>query len=96
MFIPAYRVVTDDIVNLVDKRGYTSIPAAIAYYDAIRLEKANSPKALLIYKAEYCYTIEEALLLQGSNIFPREELAEQSAQIEIYHTTPKIHRGFLT
>jgi len=96
MFIPAYRVVTDDTVNLVDKRGYTNLEKGKAYYDGERLKQANSPKALLIYKAEYCYTIEEALLLQGSNIFPREELAQQMARIEIYQDTPKIHTGFLT
>jgi hypothetical protein len=96
MFIPAYRVVTDDTVNLVDKRGYTNIPKAIEYWDRERAKKVKSPKLLLIFKAEYCYTIEEALLLQGSNLFPREELAEQLAHIEIYQDTPKVHTGFLT
>jgi hypothetical protein len=57
---------------------------------------AADPKALLIYKAEYCYTIEEALIQQGDNMFPREELAEQMAQIDIYKSTPVPHRGSLT
>jgi hypothetical protein len=89
MFIPAYRIVTDSQYNLVDKRGYTKIEDAIKYYDKKRAEKAANPKNLLIYKAEYCYTIEEAVLLQGSNMFPREELAEQMAQIDIYHSVPQ-------
>ena len=95
MFIPAYRVVTDDTVDLVDKRGWCNREKATAYYDAIRKIKAADPKLFLLYKAEFCFTIEEALLLQGSNIFPREELAEQSAQIEIYKSTPVPHCGHL-
>ena len=43
---------------------------------------------MLIYKAEYCFTIEEALIQQGDNMFPREELAEQMARIEIYKDVP--------
>ena len=95
MFIPAHRIVTDNKVKLVDKRGYTSREDGMNYYNAERAKKAANPKNLLIYKAEYCFTIEEAVLLQGSNIFPREELAEQLAQIDIYHSTPKIQIGSL-
>ena len=54
------------------------------------------PKDLLEFKSEYCFTIEEALIQHADNLFPREELAEQLAQIEIYKSTPTIHRGFLT
>lgn len=95
MFIPAFKIVSDDTVNLIDNRGHCNREKATAYYEQQRLAKAKDPNALLIYKAEYCFTIEEALLLQGSNIFPREELAEQSAQIEIYKSTPKVHSGSL-
>lgn len=91
MFIPAYRMV----VSLLDKRGWCDPDEARDYYDKQRMLKADDPKGLLIYKAEYCYTIEEALIQQGDNIFPREELAEQSANIEIYQTTPKPLRGHL-
>ena len=91
MFIPAYRMVKE----VMDKRGYCNEQAAKEWYEKKRREKAEDPKGLLIYKAEYCFTIEEALIQQGDNIFPREELAEQSAQIEIYQTTPKIHTGHL-
>lgn len=91
MFIPAHRMVA----HLLDKRGWCDQDEAMAWYEKERTLKAEDPKALLIYKAEYCFTIEEALIQQGDNIFPREELAEQSAQIEIYKTTPKITTGYL-
>jgi hypothetical protein len=50
---------------------------------------------LLIHKAEYCFTIEEALIQQGDNMFPREELAEQQASITIYKNTPIPEAGSL-
>ncbi|MGV8961807.1 MAG: hypothetical protein ACOH2V_00230 [Candidatus Saccharimonadaceae bacterium] len=95
MFIPAYRIVTKADAGLVDKRGWCNQAAAKAWYDKERLLKAADPKALLIYKAEFCYTIEEALIQQGDNMFPREELAEQLAAIDIYKTVPTPHRGSL-
>ena len=49
-----------------------------------------------MYKAEYCFTIDEALSNQGDNIFPREELANQLVRIDIYKEVPTPERGFLT
>jgi len=91
MFIPAYRMVA----SLVDSRGYCDPVKAKEWYDEIRLTKASDPKGLLIYKAEYCYTIEEALLQQGDNIFPREELIEQESAITIYKTVELPKNGHL-
>lgn len=96
MFIPCFRNVLDSTANLVDKRGWVDPDLAKAYFDEKRRLKAADPKALLIYKAEYCYTIEEALSQQGDNIFPREELAEQEAAITIYKTVPLPKNGHLT
>lgn len=95
MFIPCYRNVLSDKVNILDNRGWCNLQKSKEYFDKERLLKVESPKALLIYKAEYCYTIEEALIQQGDNMFPREELAEQLAQIDIYHSTPRIEVGSL-
>ena len=92
LFIPAYRVVYE----LVDKRGWCNLEKAKDWYEQERIKLANSPKDLLEFKSEYCFTIEEALIQHADNLFPREELAEQLAQIEIYKSTPTIHRGFLT
>ena len=86
MFIPCYRNVIDDGVDILDSRGWCNLEKTRDYYEQQRAKKAHSPKALLIYKAEYCYTIDEALLQQGDNMFPREELAEQDAAIHIYKT----------
>ena len=91
MFIPAYRMVA----HLLDNRGWCDPEPAKAWYEYQRKLKAEDPKGLLIYKAEYCFTIEEALIQQGDNIFPREELAEQSAQIEINKSTPVPTTGYL-
>ena len=92
MFIPAYRMVS----KLLDHRGWCNLKDAREWYDKQRELKADDPAALLIYKAEYCYTIEEALIQQGDNIFPREELAEQLAAIDIYRTIEQPTQGSLT
>ena len=100
MFIPAYRnaMFDDEIdkgVEYVDKRGWCNLEKAKKRFEVARSAKAADPKALLIYKAEYCFTIEEALINQGDNIFPREELAEQAAQIDIYKNFIPARRGHL-
>ena len=89
MFIPCYRnAMFDDGVKYIDDRGWCNLEKAKERFEKERTKKASDPKALLIYKAEYCFTIEEALIQQGDNIFPREELAEQLANIDIYKTVP--------
>lgn len=92
LFIPAYRVVYD----LVDKRGWCNLEKAKEWYEAERAKLANSPKDLLEFKSEYCFTIEEALIQHSGNMFPVEELAEQLAAIEVYKTVKKPHTGALT
>lgn len=91
MFIPCYRTV----MSLVDGRGYCDWKAGKEYYDKKRAAKVDDPKSLLMYKAEFCFTIEEALSGQGDNIFPREELAEQVAQMDIYKSVPTPKAGHL-
>lgn len=100
MFIPTYRnAMFDDIddqgIEYVDKRGWCNLERAKARFQKEREKKANTPNALLIYKAEYCFTIDEALSLGGSNMFPREELAEQLTQLEIHKTVPLPEPGNL-
>lgn len=91
MFIPAYKIVYE----LIDNRGYCNRDAAIAWYNKVRASKASSPKDLIDYQAEYCFTIEEALIQKEDNMFPREELAEQLTQLTIYKTVDLPQRGFL-
>lgn len=92
MFIPAYRM----LLALLDERGWCDPEEAKASYIKGREAKSRDPKGLLIYKAEYCFTIEEALIGEGDNIFPREELAEQEARITIYKEVKLPKSGFLT
>lgn len=92
MFIPAYRIVFE----LLDNRGWCDPDKARAWYENERLLKASDPKDLIDYKAEFCFTIEEALIQLEDNIFPREELAEQLAAIQVYKTVEKPKKGFLT
>ena len=91
MFIPSYSMV----MHLVDKRGWCDPEKGKAWYTEQRILKATDPNALLTYIAEYCFTIEEALLKQGDNVFSREILAEGKAQIEVYGNGPKIDSGWL-
>ena len=91
LFIPAYRIVYE----YVDSRVWCNLQKAKEYYLAERLKKAGDPKDLLEYKSEYCFTIEEALIQNSANFFPREELAAQMAAIEIYKTSTPIHTGSL-
>lgn len=95
MFIPCYRLVLNDEANLVDSRGWCNLEEGRKFFERKRETLINDPKALLIYKAEYCFTIEEALIQQGDNMFPREELAEQQAAITIYNSVPKPEVGNL-
>lgn len=92
LFIPAYRIV----YQYVDKRGYCDEQRAIEWYEKERKKKSDNAKNLLDYKAEYCFTIEEALIQQEGNVFPVEELANQLAALDVYKTVPKPKTGFLT
>ena len=91
LFIPAYRVV----YQFVDKRGYCDEQRSIDWYETERKKKGGDPKALLDYKAEYCFTIEEALIQKEGNVFPVEELANQLAALDVYKTVEKPKTGFL-
>ena len=51
---------------------------------------------MITHKAEYCFTIEDALLQEGDNIFPKEELTEQYAAITLHKTVKPPMSGFLT
>lgn len=91
LFIPAYRIVYE----LADKRGWCNPQKAKEYYLNERAKKVGDPKDLLEYKSEYCFTIDEALIQQDSEFFPREELAQQMAAIDIYKTVELPKMGAL-
>ena len=92
LFIPAYRIVYE----FIDNRGWCNPEKARNYYVAERLKLADVPKDLLEYKSEYCFTIEEAVIQQDGNMFPRDELAEQEAHLTIYKDIELPKQGYLT
>ena len=92
MFIPAYVTV----LKVADKRGWVDPIKGKKYYDDERITKSKDPQGFLMYKAEFCYTIEEALIGEGDGIFPREELAAQEAAITIYKNVDLPKRGYLS
>lgn len=81
-FIPSYTIL--NVEGLIDHRGYVDPVKGRAYYDAMRATKLKDPKLLLTYSAEYCYTPEEALSLEGDNKFNSIALSEQLATINIH------------
>ena len=92
LFIPAHKIVFE----LLDSRGYCNRDEAEEHYNKVRKLKAANPKDLIDFQAEYCFTIEEALIQKEDNMFPREELAEQLTALEVYKTVEKPKRGYLT
>lgn len=95
-FIPTYTIV--DVPGIMDHRGVTNIEKGKEFYQKNRDKKMGDPKGLLIYSAEYCFTPEEALALEGDNQFNSSLLAEQKSLIHIHKVDPpygKIETGFL-
>lgn len=76
-FIPAYTL----WFGKFDDRGVVDEEAAKRYYEQ-QWSTIEDPEALLKDKAEYCFTPEDAFILEGSNIFNTEKLAEQKTYIE--------------
>ena len=91
-FIPCYKAVYQD--GYIDNRGYCDTVKAKGYYDKERAQRASSPKALLDYCAEYCYTLEEAFSKEGVNKFNKAILASQLTKIRAMHICPKIDEGW--
>jgi hypothetical protein len=71
-----------------DHRGVVDEDRAKIYYEDT-WSKMTDPKKLMQDKAEYCFTPEDAFVLEGSNNFDQERLAEQKANIEIHRSIPK-------
>lgn len=84
-FIPAYTMWfgTNNIKGY-DERGVVDEDAAKAYYLEERKKKEKDASVLMKYKAEYCFTPEEALILEGENRFDKTKLVEQLSRIELH------------
>lgn len=92
-FIPAFTFVAGD--GYIDSRGVTNTAKAKEYYEKRFLALVENPKEYITFKAEYCFTPDDALALEGDNIFNTELLAEQKALIELHKQGPKPEAGFL-
>lgn len=66
-----------------DSRGVVDEERAKAYYEAT-WSKIKDPKKLLQDKAEYCFTPEDAFILEGQNNFDQDLLLEQLHAIELH------------
>lgn len=87
-FIPSYTMWFGTPENPgFDSRGVVDETRAKAYYEET-WNKIKDPAKLIQDKAEYCFTPEDAFVLEGSNNFDQEKLAEQKAAIEIHKTVP--------
>ena len=91
-FIPSYTMWFGSPNNPgFDSRGVVDEERAKAYYEA-QWSKIKDPKKLLQDKAEYCFTPEDAFILEGQNNFDQEKLVDQKAAIEIHKTVPTPQR----
>lgn len=86
-FIPAYTMLNE--ASCVDKRGWTDPEKGKEFYEKKRAAKTGDPNALLLYSAEYCFTAEEALAMEGQNDFNTVLLSEQLASIRLHKQTPE-------
>ena len=73
-FIPAFTFVSGP--GYIDTRGVTNIAKAKEYYENKRRQLLSNPKNYIIECAEYCFNPEDALALEGDNIFNTEILAD--------------------
>lgn len=92
-FIPAYAILNKE--GYLDNRGWTDPVKAKEFYESERAKKLNDPKALVLYCAEYCFTAEEALALEGDNKFNKVNIVDQLTRIRVLKEGPKIETGSL-
>ena len=90
-FIPAYSILNKE--GYIDKRGWCDPEKAKSFYEEQRKLKQKDKKAFLIYCAEYCFTADEALQMEGTNKFNKVLLADQLTKIRLYHECPLIETG---
>lgn len=94
-FIPAFTFVNKE--GYVDKRGVTDTKKAKAFYEEQRNKLLISGKveSYRIECAEFCFTPDDALALEGDNDFDIVALQEQLSNIILHKIGPTPERGFL-
>ena len=91
-FLPAFSIIRGEYM---DSRGWTDPDKGKEYYNKQREKFAKSPRDLITYSAEYCFTPEEAFNLEGDNKFNKVNIAEQLTRIRALKQCPPIETGFL-
>lgn len=85
-FIPSYTMWFGTPENPgFDSRGVVDEKRAKEYYESV-WKKMKDPQKLLQDKAEYCFTPEDAFILEGSNRFDQELLVDQLHALTIHKT----------
>lgn len=92
-FIPAYTYIA--LPGCIDNRGVTDTKKARAYYENERNNLLDDPKSYMIECAEYCFTPDDALALEGDNQFDTNLLQEQLSNIILHKIGPRPVSGFL-
>jgi hypothetical protein len=90
-FMPCFKVIK--FAGYTDARGWTDPDKGRAFYEAQRDVKAEDPKELVTYSAEYCFNAEEAFSLEGDNKFDKAIISEQLATIRLHKAAPPIENG---
>lgn len=89
-FIPAFTFVARE--GYIDKRGVTNTEKAKEFYNKTNLA-IEDPQDQIKDRAEFCFTPEDALALEGDNMFDRVILSQQKALIELHKVGPHIDVG---
>lgn len=79
-FMPAYQFSLDS--SYIDKRGVTDELRFKEHYEKTRQNLEG--KDLVTYCAEHCFCPEEALLMQGDNIFDAAVISDRLVQIRVH------------
>lgn len=89
-FIPSYTMwYGDGKTKGFDSRGVVDEERAKKYFTEEVFGVINDPHLLLLKKAEFCFTPEDAFVLEGSNRFDKDLLVEQLQAITLHKTVEK-------
>ena len=91
-FIPAFTFVARE--GFIDERGVTNTEKAKKFYNDTNMA-IEDPQDQIKDRAEFCFTPEDALALEGDNMFDRVILSQQKALIELHKQGPHISKGFM-
>lgn len=92
-FIPAYAIVNQP--GYIDERGWCDPALTKPFLDSQRAKAMKDPAAYVIKCAEFCFTPDEALALEGTNKFNKVLITDQVTRIKLFQEGPKEEIGEL-